>query len=127
LLNPLSGPGVTRYCYSAPCRPIEIAAPLLQTVDDLSANDLVLCMISGSGSSLRTLPLPDLTLAAEQTLTQALLASGNRISEMISLRRHQSAIKSEHLAVACIRYKLSIYCSPRCLVMIQPILPQGPP
>jgi glycerate 2-kinase len=79
--GPLSGLVVTRYGYSVPCKRIEIveaahpvpdaagesaAIELLQFVKGLTADDLVLCLISGGGSSLLPLALPGLTLADEQ-------------------------------------------------------------
>lgn len=114
--GPLSGLVVTRYGYAVPCQRIEIieaahpvpdaagemaARRLLQTVEGLSADDLVLCLVSGGGSSLLPLPLPDLSLADEQALNRALLASGASIGEMNCVRRHLSAIKGGRLAAAC--------------------------
>jgi len=61
----------------------------------------VLCLISGGGSSLLPLALPGLTLADEQALARALLASGASIGEMNCVRRHLSAIKGGRLAAAC--------------------------
>ncbi len=112
----LSGLVVTRYGYNAPCRRIEIveaahpvpdaaglaaAGRLLQTVAGLTADDLVLCLISGGGSALLPLPLPGLTLDDEQAVSRALLKSGATISEMNCVRRHLSAIKGGRLAAAC--------------------------
>jgi glycerate 2-kinase len=114
--GPLSGLVVTRYGYAVPCRHIEIveaahpvpdaagetaARRLLQAVEGLTADDLVLCLISGGGSSLLPLPLSGLTLADEQALNRALLASGASIGEMNCVRRHLSAIKGGRLAAAC--------------------------
>jgi glycerate 2-kinase len=114
--GPLSGLVVTRYGYAVPCERIEIveaahpvpdaageaaAERLLQLVQGLSADDLVLCLISGGGSSLLPLALPGLTLADKQALNRALLASGASISEMNCVRRHLSAIKGGRLAAAC--------------------------
>src|SRR6201996_2592184 len=94
--GPLSGLVVTRYGYAVPCRRIEIveaahpvpdaageqaARRLLQVVEGLTADDLVLCLVSGGGSSLLPLGLPGLTLADEQDLNRALLASGASIGE----------------------------------------------
>jgi glycerate 2-kinase len=113
---PLAGLVVTRYGHAVPCRRIEIveaahpvpdaageaaARRLLQIVDGLTADDLVLCLISGGGSSLLPLPLPGLTLADKQALNRALLASGASIREMNCVRRHLSAIKGGRLAAAC--------------------------
>jgi glycerate 2-kinase len=112
----LSGLVVTRYGYAVPCRQIEIveaahpvpdaaglraAERMLNRVRDLSADDLVLCLISGGGSALLPLPLPGLTLEDEQGVNRALLKSGASIGEMNCIRRHLSAIKGGRLAAAC--------------------------
>ncbi len=114
--GPLSGLVVTRYGYAVPCSRIEIieaahpvpdaagqaaAERMLRVVQGLTADDLVLCLISGGGSSLLPLPLPGLTLQDKQALNRALLASGASISEMNCVRRHLSAIKGGRLAAAC--------------------------
>lgn len=114
--GPFSGLVVTRYGYAVPCQRIEIveaahpvpdaagetaARRMLQVVAGLTADDLVLCLISGGGSSLLPLPLPGLTLADKQALNKELLASGASISEMNCVRRHLSAIKGGRLAAAC--------------------------
>jgi glycerate 2-kinase len=113
---PLTGLVVTRYGYAVPCQRIEIveaahpvpdaagvaaAERILARVKGLSADDLVLCLISGGGSSLLTLPPPGATLADKQQLNRALLASGATIGEMNCVRRHVSAIKGGRLAAAC--------------------------
>ncbi|MDM0073679.1 glycerate kinase [Variovorax sp. J2P1-59] len=114
--GPLSGLVVTRYGHAVPCGRIEIveaahpvpdaageaaARRMIETVEGLTADDLVLCLISGGGSSLLPLALPGLTLADKQALSRALLASGATISEMNCVRRHLSAIKGGRLAAAC--------------------------
>jgi len=114
--GPLGGLVVTRYGYAVPCQRIEIveaahpvpddagvaaAERILETVRGLGADDLVLCLISGGGSSLLTLPPPGATLADKQALNRALLASGASIGEMNCVRRHVSAIKGGRLAAAC--------------------------
>ena len=112
----LSGLVVTRYGYQVACDHIEIvqaahpvpdaagmvaAERLMALVSGLSADDTVLCLISGGGSSLLPLPLPGLTLEHKQAVNRALLKSGATISEMNCVRRHLSAIKGGRLAAAC--------------------------
>ena len=112
----LTGLVVTRYGYSVPCQRIEIieaphpvpdaaglaaAHRILDLVQGLSADDLVICLISGGGSSLLVLPHEDLQLEDKQEINKALLKSGATISEMNCVRRHLSAIKGGRLAAAC--------------------------
>jgi hydroxypyruvate reductase len=70
-------------------------------VQGLSENDLVLCLISGGGSALLTLPAEGLTLEDKQRINKALLNSGANISEMNCVRKHLSRIKGGRLAAAC--------------------------
>ena len=112
----LEGLVVTRYGHGAPTRHIEVveashpvpdaageaaAARLLAMVRGLTADDLVLCLISGGGSSLLALPAPGLTLADKQAMNRALLKSGANIHEMNCVRKHLSIIKGGRLAAAC--------------------------
>ena len=118
---PLSGLVVTRYGHGAATRHIEIieashpvpdqagadaAARILATVRGLTADDLVIALISGGGSSLLPMPIEGLTLADKQGVNKALLRSGATIAEMNCVRRHLSAIKGGRLAVACAPAKL---------------------
>lgn len=114
--GPLTGLVVTRYGYAVPCARIEIlqaAHPvpdqsgllaserILAAVQGLTEDDLVLCLISGGGSSLLPLPAPGLTLEHKQAVNRELLKSGATISEMNCVRRHLSGIKGGRLAAAC--------------------------
>ncbi len=114
--GPLEGLVVTRAGYGVPCTRIEIveaahpvpdaaglaaASRILDKVRGLSADDTVLCLISGGGSALMPLPLSGVTLADKQTISRALLKSGASISEINCVRRHLSAIKGGRLAAAC--------------------------
>jgi len=112
----LSGLVITRYGHGVPCKHIEIveaahpvpdaagrdaARRLLETVAGLTADDLVLCLISGGGSALLALPGEGITLEDKQALSRALLASGATIAEINCVRKHLSAIKGGRLALAC--------------------------
>jgi glycerate 2-kinase len=107
---------VTRYGHKVPTEHIEVieaahpvpdqagqqaARRILDKVAGLTENDLVLCLISGGGSSLLALPAEGVTLADKQALNKALLSSGATISEMNCVRKHLSAIKGGRLALAC--------------------------
>ena len=113
----LSGLVVTRYGHGAACRRIEVveaahpvpdqagqqaAARMLQLVAGLREDDLVLCLLSGGGSSLLALPAPGIELAQKQAINRALLKSGATIFEMNCVRKHLSAIKGGRLALACV-------------------------
>jgi glycerate 2-kinase len=74
---------------------------LLALTRGLTADDLVICLISGGGSALLSLPAPGLTLADKQAVNRALLHSGAAIGEMNCVRKHLSAIKGGRLAAAC--------------------------
>lgn len=63
-----------------------------------TAQDLVVCLISGGGSALLTLPVPSLTLSDLQELTNGLLRSGATIDELNAVRKHCSRIKGGNLA-----------------------------
>ena len=120
--SPLSGLVVTRYGHMPP-RPaglaqrIEIveashpvpdqagedaARRILALTEGLTADDLVLCLISGGGSSLLVLPAEGLTLADKQRINKELLDSGANIGEMNCVRKHLSRIKGGRLAAACV-------------------------
>ena len=112
----LRGVVVTRYGYAVPCERIKVleaahpvpdaagqraSMALFEAVQNLGPDDLVLCLLSGGGSSLLASPAPGLTLEDEQDINRRLLASGASISEMNCVRRHLSAIKGGRLAAAC--------------------------
>jgi len=111
----LSGVVVTRYGHAVPAGRIRILKashpvpdPMSETaareiacaVRGLSANDLVIALISGGGSALLAAPAGAMTLADKQAINRALLASGATITEMNAVRKHLSAIKGGRLAVA---------------------------
>lgn len=112
----LEGLVVTRYGYAVDCKQIRIieaahpvpdaagaqaAQQIFKVIEGLTADDLVICLISGGGSSLLPMPGPGVTLQDKQDINKALLKSGASISEMNCVRRHLSAIKGGRLAAAC--------------------------
>ena len=118
---PLAGLVVTRYGHIPPRPPglparievVEAAHPvpdaaglaaaerMLALAQTLGPDDLALCLISGGGSALLTLPAEGLTLAEKQAINRALLDSGAHIGEMNTVRKHLSRIKGGRLAQAC--------------------------
>ena len=118
---PISGLVVTRYGHVPPAykahpgrievteaaHPVPDAAGLAaaqriaRLTQGLSADDLVLCLISGGGSSLLALPADGLSLQDKQAIAKALLRSGAAIDEMNCVRKHLSSIKGGRLAAMC--------------------------
>lgn len=111
----LEGLVVTRYGHGVACQRIEVveaahpvpdqagldaARRILEKVQGLGPDDLVLCLISGGGSALLSLPAEGITLEEKQAVNKALLRSGAAIDEMNCLRKHLSAIKGGRLAAA---------------------------
>jgi len=74
------------------------AEALLQSVTNLSSDDLVIALVSGGGSALCAKPAEGLSLADKQSITSKLLVRGASISEINTVRRHLSAIKGGRLA-----------------------------
>jgi glycerate 2-kinase len=78
----------------------EAGRRILAAVKGLTADDLVVALMSGGGSSLMVLPAGGMTLADKQVVNASLLASGADIVEMNAVRKHLSAIKGGRLALA---------------------------
>ncbi len=112
----LEGIVVTRYGHALPTRRITIieaghpipdengmaaAQQILQRVKQLTADDLLLCLFSGGGSSLLALPTDGISLADLQQVTQQLLHCGASIQEINTIRKHVSKIQGGRLAAAC--------------------------
>ena len=79
---------------------LDAARRILDLVRGLDAQDRVLALISGGGSSLLVAPAPGLTLADKRAVNEGLLRSGAAIDEMNCVRKHLSAIKGGRLAAA---------------------------
>ena len=123
---PLEGLVVTRYGHVPPRSPqdgparievvqaahpvpdaagLDAARRMLAMTQGLTESDLVICLISGGGSSLLTLPAQwaggGVSLEDKQRINRELLASGATIAEINCVRKHLSAIKGGRLAAAC--------------------------
>jgi len=118
---PLSGLVVTRYGYVPPAyreragriEVVEAAHPVPDAAGrraakriagltrGLTADDLVLCLISGGGSALLAMPAEGISFEDKRAINKALLASGAAIAEMNCVRKHLSAIKGGRLAAMC--------------------------
>lgn len=80
----------------------ELGAQAIEAaVRDLTADDLVICCLSGGASALLPAPRAPLTLADKQGITRQLLASGADIHAVNTVRKHLSRLKGGRLALAC--------------------------
>ncbi len=119
--GPLDGLVVTRYGHAVPCEHIRIveashpvpdaagqraASEILAIAKVLGPDDLLLCLISGGGSALLSLPPDGISLDDKMAVNRALLKSGADIAEMNCVRKHLSAIKGGRLAAAAHPAKL---------------------
>ncbi|MDH3621917.1 MAG: DUF4147 domain-containing protein [Gammaproteobacteria bacterium] len=114
--GPLQGAVIVPYGHGAACQYINVieaahpipddssvaaTAALLEQVSGLSEDNTVVCLLSGGGSSLLTLPLAGLSLRDKQQITSQLLRSGASIYEINAVRKKLSGIKGGKLAAAC--------------------------
>jgi glycerate 2-kinase len=110
---PVEGSVTVRYGHSAPTREVRIreashpvpdaagveaTRAIVEVLEDADKDDLVICVISGGGSALLTLPADDITLEDVQQTTDALLRSGASINEINVARKHLDTVKGGGLA-----------------------------
>ncbi|MGB8645366.1 MAG: glycerate kinase [Anaerolineae bacterium] len=108
-----AGAVTVKYGYTAPTGRIKLSEaghPLpdengrratraaLDLLSGLTADDLVLCLLSGGGSALFELLVAGVTLDDLRALTTALLKCGATINEINALRKHLSQVKGGQLA-----------------------------
>ena len=112
----LSGLVITPYGHAVACKQIEVveaAHPVPDAagfeaahripafVSGLSAEDLVICLLSGGGSALLPIPAAGISIQDKQSITGELLKCGANIGEINCVRKHLSAVKGGRLAAAC--------------------------
>ena len=109
----IEGVVLTRYGHSSPTTHIKIveaghpvpdqagmngAKAVLALAKQLQAEDVLIALVSGGGSSLLTLPQEGISIDDMRATTETLLRSGAPIEEMNIVRKHLSAILGGNLA-----------------------------
>lgn len=84
---------------------------ILGLAESLSADDLLLVLVSGGGSSLLSLPVAGISMLDLKTVTSDLLGCGAPIQEMNIVRKHLSSIQGGRLAAATKAKVLSLIIS----------------
>ena len=113
---PLDGLAITRYRHGLLTNRIKVieaghpvpdesgekaAQEILRRTKALGANDLLLALVSGGGSSLLSLPVEGIGMDELKATTKELLRCGAPIQDMNTVRKHLSAIQGGRLAAAC--------------------------
>jgi len=84
------------------------ADAILDLLTGVTADDLVLCILSGGGSALLPSPVPPIALEEKVEVTALLLRSGATIREINTVRKHLSRIKGGALARAAAPARLAV-------------------
>ncbi|MGB9777901.1 MAG: glycerate kinase type-2 family protein [Candidatus Bathyarchaeales archaeon] len=71
---------------------------MLEIAEKAEEDDLIICLISGGGSSLMPLPRGEITITDKREITDALLKCGATINEINTVRKHISDFKGGWLA-----------------------------
>lgn len=112
----IDGLVVTRYGHALPTHKIKVveaghpipdengiraSQEILAMAKSLTPDDLLLCLFSGGGSSLLSLPIEGVSLQDLKEVTNQLLRCGANIQEINTVRKHLSVIQGGRLAAAC--------------------------
>ncbi|HEX8874137.1 MAG TPA: glycerate kinase [Nitrosospira sp.] len=112
----LDGIVLTRYGHGLPLKRIHVVEAghplpdehgeqatqtILREVQKLGSNDLMLCLLSGGGSSLLSLPVEGVSIHDLRSVTTELLRCGASIQEINTVRKHLSAVLGGRLAASC--------------------------
>jgi hydroxypyruvate reductase len=92
-------------------RSLDAGRAVLRFVSRLQHDDLLICLVSGGGSSLVAAPVPGVTLGDLGFFTTQALASGASIEEINAVRRRVDRIKGGGLAAATRAAILSLILS----------------
>jgi glycerate-2-kinase len=77
---------------------LEGAKRMLEIAERSSSEDLIICLISGGGSAMMTVPREGVDIEDKQAVTRLLLHAGADIGELNTVRKHLSAFKGGWLA-----------------------------
>ena len=77
---------------------VEGAGKIMKIAECAGEKDLILCLISGGGSSLMAMPRNEVSLDDKKKVTLMLLRSGATINEINTIRKHISGFKGGMLA-----------------------------
>jgi len=77
---------------------VEGAKKIIELTEEAEESDLVICLISGGGSSLMAYPREGITLEDKRKVTEILLKCGATINEINTVRKHLSKFKGGQLA-----------------------------
>lgn len=74
------------------------ARKIIEVAEEAEESDLIICLISGGGSSLMAYPRDEISLEDKRKVTEILLKSGATINEINAVRKHLSKFKGGQLA-----------------------------
>jgi len=77
---------------------VEGTQRMVEIAEQTKKEDLVICLVSGGGSSLMPLPRGQISIADKRSITEDLLKSGAAINEINTVRKHISDLKGGWLA-----------------------------
>jgi len=77
---------------------VEGTRKMLEMAEKAGEDDLIICLISGGGSSLMPMPKGEITVADKRRITEDLLKCGATINEINTVRKHISEFKGGWLA-----------------------------
>jgi hydroxypyruvate reductase len=120
----IEGRVITRYGHGIACERIQVveaahpvpddtgdkeANAMLSLLSDIKPDDHVICLFSGGGSALMSLPADGVSLNDKRDINRQLLASGANIHEMNCVRKHLSKVKGGRLLELCKGVRVTTY------------------